>query len=143
MMAHMDISQWYSDAVGDDSANAVAMKAGILQSTLARQLQRGTLSPEVVAAIGRAYRADILAGFVACGLLEQEEVDAIGARFNLSQATDVEIADEVYRRLTRRESEELVEPLQFPSAPQIKGMAAREAELKGKKLHDHLDNLDN
>ena len=61
----MGIMEWYAATVADDTANAVALRAGLVQSTLARQIKAGQLSPEVVVAIARAYRADVLDALVA------------------------------------------------------------------------------
>ncbi len=93
------IMEWYGATVGDASVNAVAMKAGVVQTTLSRQLKSGALSPEVVAAVARAYGADVLDALVLAGVITREDIRAHGVRQALEAAMDVEIAREVSRRL--------------------------------------------
>lgn len=93
------LMEWYGQTVGDASVNAVAMKAGVVQTTLSRQIKAGALSPEVVAAVARAYGADVLDALVVAGVITEEDIRTHGARQALANALDVEIAREVARRL--------------------------------------------
>ena len=101
----MNTITWYAKTVGDDSTNGVATKAGLTTTTLGRQLERGRLSPETVVAIANAYGTDALDALVIAGLITREHIRAHGVRAALAEATDVEIADEVYARLLRGEHE--------------------------------------
>lgn len=93
------IMKWYEKTVRGDSVNAVAAKANVVQTTLDRQLKKGALSAEMVVAIARAYRVDVLDSLVKAGLITREEIKAHGVRGALRDALDVEIAQEVARRL--------------------------------------------
>ena len=89
--------------VGDDTRNAVAERAGVVQPTLNRQIARGNLKPEIVVAIARAYGVPILPGLVACGLITEQEA-AIKARADsiqeaLAKAEDADLVREVLRRI--------------------------------------------
>ena len=105
LMTTMD---WYRRTTGDASVNSAATRAGLVQSTLARQLQAGRLSPESVIAIARAYGGGAISGLIDTGHLTHDDVRIYGLRPLLANATDAEIAAEVMRRLG---SPELDEPL--------------------------------
>lgn len=99
----IEIVQWYTKATGGDSENAVALKAGISQTTLNRQLRAGRLTPEVVVAISRAYRAPVSQALVIQGLLTKQDTGADFARYArelaLTEFSDAELAAEIVRRL--------------------------------------------
>lgn len=95
----MTLMEWYSATVRDASVNAVALKAGIVQTTLSRQLRAGVLSPEVVVAVARAYGSDVLDAIVIAGVITREDIRLHGVRQALAAALDVEIAQEVAKRL--------------------------------------------
>lgn len=90
---------WYTRTVRDASVNAVATRAGVVQTTLARQLKTGTLSAETVLAVARGYDADAIGALIACGYLRDDDVRRHGAEVALARALDIELAAEVVRRL--------------------------------------------
>lgn len=99
----MNSIAWMRGTVGDNTRNAVADRAGIVQSTLNRQIDKGVLRPETVVAIARAYGVPILPGLVACGLITEHEA-AIKARSDsileaLAKADDADLVREVLRRI--------------------------------------------
>lgn len=94
---------WMRGVAGGDTRNAIAERAGLVQSTLNRQIGRGELRPESVVAIARAYGVPILPGLVACGLITEQEA-AIKARSDsileaLAKADDADLVREVLRRI--------------------------------------------
>lgn len=95
----MTITEWFTDLIGADSVNAAAGKADINQSTLSRQLNAGRLSPEMVVPLARAYGADVIDALVTHGLVSQADVQRHYVRAALADATDRELADEVWRRM--------------------------------------------
>lgn len=95
----MDAITWYRETVGDDSENFVARKAGLSQSTLNRQLSRVALAPDTMVAVARAYNRDALDALIIHGLITEEDIRAHYVRTGLLQATDLEISQEVSRRL--------------------------------------------
>lgn len=105
----MDIQQWYVATVGDDSENQVALRSGVVQRTLNRQLAAGRLSPESVVAVARAYGKDVLDALVTVGLITARDIRDHGVREALAAATDREIAELVYERLARGEHPEFEE----------------------------------
>lgn len=108
---------WYEIVTNSDSVNAVATKAKIVQTTLNRQVQRGRLSPEVVIAIARGYKAPVLDALVSCGYLTEEEAalkDRFGLEEALQDATDEQLLRELLRRINTEgslEHPDLVTPL--------------------------------
>lgn len=102
----MDLLEWYRNTVGEDSENQVARQAGIVQRTLNRQLAKGELAPESVAAIARAYRKDVLDALVIAGLITPKDIRDHGVKAALDEASDKEISEIVARRLSRGEHPE-------------------------------------
>lgn len=99
----IDSLAWMASTVGDHSENTTARLAGINQSTLNRQVRAGTLTPETVVAIARAYRVPVLPGLVACGLITEAEA-ALKERMGsveevLATAEDSQIVGEMLARL--------------------------------------------
>ncbi|MBE6483642.1 MAG: hypothetical protein E7Z96_02505 [Actinomycetaceae bacterium] len=95
----MDILDWYKATVGADSENTVAKKARITQGTLNRQRHAGTLSPDTVIAIATAYGADVIEALVILGFITREQVSRHGISATLADATDLELSEEILRRL--------------------------------------------
>lgn len=95
----MDIMKWFRTVTQGDSVNAAAKAAGLNQPTLSRQVNAGTLSPESVVAIARAYDADPLEGLIILGLITEDDVKRHGAAVILSDLTDKMLADEVWDRM--------------------------------------------
>lgn len=97
----MNSLEWFATTRGGDSENAAAKKIGLTQSTINRQVARGHLSPEVVVAVARAYRAPVLPGLVACGLITAEEAALKERALSdvLDQASDADLLQAVLRRV--------------------------------------------
>ena len=107
----MKSMEWYEKTVRDSSVNAVAAKAGLVQSTLSRQVRAEALTAETVVAIARAYGADVLDALVACGLITRDEIRAHGVKAALEDALEIELAAEVMRRAEGRRSPILESPI--------------------------------
>lgn len=90
---------WYKAAVGDASVNAVAQRAGLVQTTLSRQVKAGQFSPETVVAVANAYGRDVLDALVVAGVITTEQIRSHGIQHALADASDAEIAAEVMRRM--------------------------------------------
>lgn len=95
----------------DDSANEIARKLGMHQTTWSRQLQ-GSMPIETVVKLCRKYRIPMLEAFVAAGFITQAEADVIGRQRGIEAATDRELAWEMLRRVAAGEaSAQLTEPV--------------------------------
>ena len=95
-----DKMAWYRHVTGTDSVNAVAKRAGLVQTTLAAQVRKGELTPQSAVAIARAYQSDPLCALVAIGLVAADEVDAYARRVALGDVSDEELAREVWVRMS-------------------------------------------
>lgn len=95
-----DKMAWYRHVTGTDSVNAVAKRAGLVQTTLAAQVRKGELTPQSAVAIARAYQSDPLHALVAIGLVAADEVDAYARRVALGDVSDEELAREVWVRMS-------------------------------------------
>lgn len=93
------IMEWLEATVGQDSTNEIARRSGLTVSTVHRQRTSGALSPEVVAAIARAYGANVLDALVAHGVLLGTDIDTARALDGLRDASDEQLTAEIMRRL--------------------------------------------
>ena len=60
----MNFESWLTDLIGNDTRRVASSKAGMAESTLSRQLSRGSLSPEMVIALCRAYDRSPVQGLI-------------------------------------------------------------------------------
>lgn len=124
----MNAEKWYEAAVKGASVNAVAQKSGIAQTTLNRQVRTGKITPETIVAVAVAYGRDPIDGLITSGLITTEQIRSHGVRAALADATDAEIADEVWKRLNDgREHatfDEAVGPAQLHPVPDLPEDAA-------------------
>lgn len=93
-------SKWFAATTNGDSVNAVATKAGLTQSTLARHHKAGAFPAETVIAVARAYGADVIRSLIDAGHLAQEDVKRYQSKVNLRQVSDIDLATEIHRRAT-------------------------------------------
>lgn len=105
------------------SRRAIADAAGLEPSTLTRQLQRGRVPIETTVAIARAFRADLMEAFVEAGYITPSEATGLASRNALSAATDLQLAEEILRRVQAAASPELEAPLddEHPAVQNVLG----------------------
>lgn len=94
-MKHTD---WFYERVGTDSVNAAAGKSGVIQRTLARQLEVGTLPAESVIKISRAYGYSPIQGLVDTGYLNATESRGGVTVINWADVSDADLLGELLRR---------------------------------------------
>lgn len=97
-MQNMNIQQWYEETVSGDSQNTVADNAGIVPSSLYRQLP-DRLSPQNVVKIARAYGVSVIDGLVALGLIDDSDLEKSASSDALRNATDEELLHELSIRM--------------------------------------------
>lgn len=98
----MRILDWFTDTVGTDNLNTVADKSGVVYTTLQRQLDKGTLKPELVIAISQAYHGDPIRALIITGYLTDADVERYKRTAYLDDFSDIELSKEVLRRATLR-----------------------------------------
>lgn len=94
----MDIESWLNELTGGATRRAIADKTGYAQSTLSRQLDRGSLRPEMVIALCRGYDRSPVAGLIETGYLRKWETEGVSIPYALEQATNQQLLDEILRR---------------------------------------------
>lgn len=98
---------------GEKSARAIALKAGMDPSTLTRQLN-SALRPDAVVDICRAYGLPVVPSLVFIGLITAEEAEAMSIESALEKATDLQLANELLRRVkVGTATAQLTEPMEL------------------------------
>lgn len=99
-MAPTDLAEYFRLQTQERSVRAIALKAGLDQSTLNRQLTGSTsLTVETVVAVARAYGLDFAETFVAVGFITEDEARHFSRRYSLSDYSDQDLTREIVRRL--------------------------------------------
>jgi transcriptional regulator with XRE-family HTH domain len=98
-----------------DSGARIALLAGIPESTISRW-RSGTYMPKPthVVAIARAYGVNPIEALVGAGLIEEGDLDVADVaprRLQLREFTDLELAQEMVRRVADGSSAIIAEPL--------------------------------
>lgn len=93
-----DFVTWFDRLIGDDTQRVAAQKAGLVESTLSRQLSRGSLRPEMVIALCRGYNRSPVTGLIETGYLQKWETEDVGIPYALEKATNQQLLDEILRR---------------------------------------------
>ena len=95
----MDHRAWFETATDNATVNAAAKTAGIVQRTLARQLERNQISAESVISIAEAYGLHPVGALVDTGFLSEKWATAIDPSRALREVDEETLADEVLRRM--------------------------------------------
>lgn len=95
----MNNSEWLEKVTNSASVNAAANRAGIVQRTLSRQVERGEISAENVIAIAIAYGAHPVRALVDTGYLDEKYARTVDPMTALRSVTEGQLADEVLRRM--------------------------------------------
>ncbi|HCD4228900.1 TPA: hypothetical protein NBQ01_002176 [Corynebacterium striatum] len=95
----MNNSEWLEKVTNNASVNAAANRAGIVQRTLSRQVERGEISAENVTAIAIAYGAHPVRALVDTGYLDEKYARTVDPMTALRTVTEDQLADEVLRRM--------------------------------------------
>ena len=98
--ASMKHADWFSELPSSPSIRAASKKTGIQVTTLARQLNRGTIPAENVIKLCQAYGKSPITGLIETGYISPQNFqksDIIA--YALQNATNQQIANEFTRRL--------------------------------------------
>lgn len=98
MRNETDFVSWFNNLIGDDTQKVAAQKAGLIESTLSRQLSRKTFRPEMVIALCRAYDRSPVTGLIETGYINEWETEGVSIPYALNKATNEQILDEINRR---------------------------------------------
>lgn len=94
----MNVNEWLIDLKGEDSMRAASQKSGYAQTTLQRQIDKGSLSPEMVIALCRAYDHSPVQGLIETGYINEYEVEGVDLAIALHDATNEQLLNEIMRR---------------------------------------------
>ena len=94
----MNVNEWLIDLKGEDSMRAASKKSGYAQTTLQRQIDKGSLSPEMVISLCRAYDRSPVQGLVETGYINEYEVQGVDLAIALHDATNEQLLNEIMRR---------------------------------------------
>lgn len=115
MSTHND---WFNQVTKGDSINSVAKLAGIPQASLNKRLLKGALTMEDFTLISRVYAINPIHSLVDGGFIFDSEVERVQHGASLSDASDEEIAAEVWKRLVDGNAgTALTDPLTGPRGP--------------------------
>lgn len=97
-MGHMNLESWFNDLTKGASLREAAQKSGISKSTLSRNLDSGSMTPETVIALCRGYDRSPVTGLIETGYLRKWETEGVSIPYALEQATNQQLLDEILRR---------------------------------------------
>lgn len=114
----MNTIEWIEEVRGTNTYNAVCERAGITPSTLTRQLTRGRIGHVEMVKIARSHNRNVLDALVVSGLINRQDIAQSMQALSLADATDEEIAGEVWRRLVDGEAgTAITDPITGPRGP--------------------------
>lgn len=137
MSTHKD---WFSRTTKGDSVNSAAKLAGIPQASLNKRLQKGVLTMEDVALISRAYALNPIEELARVEYLSQSEIDRVQHASALTEASDEEIAEEVWRRLVGGQAgESITGPIDSDFPPHLSVVPDNVAASKNDGTHEEFE----
>lgn len=95
----MNNSEWLEKVTNNASVNAAANRAGIVQRTLSRQVERGEISAENVIAIAEAYNVHPVRALVDTEYLDEEYARTVDPVSAIRMVSEEQLANETLRRM--------------------------------------------
>lgn len=94
----MNVEAWFKDLTDSSSLREAAEKSGISKSTLSRNLDANTMTPETVIALCRAYDRSPVTGLIETEYINDYELHGPDVEVALREATNEQLLDEIMRR---------------------------------------------
>lgn len=136
----MDTITWLEEVRGEATYNALCTRAGITPSTLNRQIERGYLGAPEMVKIARSYKKDVLEALVISGLVSEDDIASSAQSKSLSEASDEEIAEEVWRRLVGGQAGETITgPIHSDLPPHLSVVPDSVAAYRNDGTHREFD----
>lgn len=98
-------SEWLSRVTNGASHRAIARELEVQNGALSRWIRTDTIPPRTVIEIARIYNADPIEALCVTGFLDEGEVIRHQTVALLRDASDLDIVEELHRRILRREVE--------------------------------------
>ena len=149
MLEAMEAMNWLLKATKEHSVNAIALKSGLVQSTLNTRAKADSLTADQVIAICRAYRYPVSQGLLDLEFITEEDLKLPSIQATLRDATDEQLVDEIARRLEQGKREVFDRPIRPAGGPPVlsevpdtmpplEEMAANHHKLESEQ-GDHID----
>ena len=113
-MYHVGMSefqQWITEVTGGASWRTIADKLGTTHPTIQRRLKNDTAS--AVVELARTYETNPIPGLLASGCITHADMDEHFQEASLSSYTDLELAQEIVRRLEEKDHGDLADVYEF------------------------------
>ena len=94
----MNVEAWFKDLTDSSSLREAAEKSGVSKSTLSRNLDANTMTPETVIALCRAYDRSPVTGLIETEYINDYELHGPDVEVALREATNEQLLDEIMRR---------------------------------------------
>lgn len=94
----MNVEAWFKDLTDSSSLREAAEKSGVSKSTLSRNIDANTMTPETVIALCRAYGRSPVTGLIETGYINDYEIHGPDIEVALKEATNEQLLDEIMRR---------------------------------------------
>ena len=94
----MNFETWLDELTNHETRREIAAKTGYAATTLTRQIDRGSIRPEMVIALCRAYDRSPVQGLVETGYINEYEVQGVDLAIALHDATNEQLLNEIMRR---------------------------------------------
>ncbi|MFC6424694.1 hypothetical protein ACFP71_07650 [Oerskovia paurometabola] len=132
----MTETRWWKyvqELIAGDTAQDAAAKAGFDKSAFSRWKKGANADAAFALKLARAYHANVLEALVAAGLITEEEAGLkhveVGKADVLRSISDLELAEEILRRVQAASSPELEEPLD-DAHPAVQNVLAKPHEAE-------------
>ena len=97
-MGLLNVEAWFIDLTDSSSLREAAEMSGVSKSTLSRNLDANTMTPETVIALCRAYGRSPVAGLIQTEYINDYELKGPDVEVALREATNEQLLDEIMRR---------------------------------------------
>lgn len=121
-----DLTGYFRDGSGGDSIRTMADKLGMVHTTLADQLRKANPPAQTIVALCRVYGLPMAPAFIAAGIVTEEEALTFSSTLALRNATDLELAREMVRRVEDGTTHEVLETPLDENHPAMKHLATNE-----------------
>jgi transposase-like protein len=97
-----ELNDWLAVATNGASHRAIARALDLQSGALSRWIRTETIPAQVIIDIARHYRANPIEALCVAGFLTQDEVSHAAADVEIKSATDLNLVDELHRRIMRQ-----------------------------------------
>ncbi|MCL0120658.1 hypothetical protein [Corynebacterium pygosceleis] len=104
------LTAWIDNITDGASLRQIAERLNTTHPTVNRRV--GAADPKLAVELADAYGANRIDGLLAFGFIEQSDVSGYTRKLSLSEFSDIELAEDILRRLQSQEEAEEVAPVE-------------------------------